>query len=73
MLLGCVFLFISLPGFVMVLFNADRGAGSLVLPLLVMLGGGVIIGAIFLIFGLRVIAFPGSWLYRITHGRLFSR
>jgi hypothetical protein len=72
-LLGCVFLFISLPGFVLMLFNSDRGAGSLVLPLLVLLGGGVIIGVIFLILGLRIIAFPGSWLYRITHGRIFSR
>ena len=71
--LGCVFLFISLPGFLMVMFNADRGSGSLVLPLLIVLGIGVVIGIVFIIFGLRICSFPGSWVYRISRGRIFSR
>jgi hypothetical protein len=71
--IGCVLLLISLPGFVMVLVNADPGSGSLVMPLLVILGSGIIIGTLFVILGLRICSFPGSRLYRITHGRIFSR
>jgi uncharacterized membrane protein len=70
-LFGAIFLFVSLPGFVMVLFNSDRESGTITVPLLVVLGGGVIIGAVFVIFGLRIWSFPGSRLYRITHGRIF--
>jgi len=72
-LFGVIFLFISLPGFVMVLFNSGREAGTIEVPLLFVLGGGIIIGVLFVVFGLRICSFPGSWLYRITHGRIFSR
>ena len=70
---GAIFLFISLPGFLMVLFNSGREAGTIQIPLLFVLGGGMIIGVIFVIFGLRICSAPGSLVYRITHGRIFSR
>ncbi len=72
-LFGVIFLFISLPGFLMVLFNSGRESGTMQVPLLLVLGGGIIIGAFFVIFGLRICSYPGSRLYRITHGRIFSR
>ena len=72
-MIGCIFLLLSLPGFFMVLLNADRGSEAVALPLLILLGGGIIIGILFVILGLRICSFPGSWLYRITHGRIFSR
>ena len=72
-MIGCVFLLLSLPGFFMVLLNADRGSEAIALPLLIILGGGIILGAFFVILGLRICSFPGSWVYRITHGRIFSR
>jgi hypothetical protein len=72
-MIGGLFLFLALPGFLLVLFNSDRGAGVIKVALLVMLGGGVIVGVLFLILGLRICSFPGSRLYRITHGRIFSR
>lgn len=70
---GCIFLFISLPAFVLLLVNSDRNSGGIGIPLLVLLGAGIIIGTIFVIFGLRILSFPGSLLYRITHGRFFTR
>jgi hypothetical protein len=72
-MVGCIFLFISLPGFVLLLVNSDRNSGVIGIPLLVLLGAGIIIGTIFVIFGLRILSFPGSLLYRITHGRFFTR
>jgi hypothetical protein len=72
-LFGAIFLFISLPGFLMVLFNSDRNSGGIKTPLLIVLGGGTIIGVLFVLLGLRLCSFPGSRLYRITHGRIFSR
>jgi hypothetical protein len=72
-LFGSIFMFVSLPGFVMMLVNSDRNAGVIKTALLVVLGGGIIIGALFILLGLRICSFPGSRLYRITHGRIFSR
>ena len=72
-LFGAIFLFVSLPGFLMVLFNSGPKFGGLNVLLLVVLGGGVIIGVLFVILGVRICSFPGSLLYRITHGRIFSR
>ena len=72
-LFGAIFLFISLPGFLMVLLNSDRNSGGINVLLLFVLGGGIIIGLLFVILGLRLCSFPGSHLYRITHGRIFSR
>jgi hypothetical protein len=72
-LFGAIFLFISLPGFLMVLFNSDRNSGGIKMALLIVLGGGTIIGVLFVLLGLRLCSFPGSRLYRITHGRIFSR
>jgi len=72
-MIGCVFLFVSLPGFVLLLVNPDRNSGAIGIPLIVWLGTGVILGMIFIVFGLRICSSPGSLLYRITHGRIFMR
>jgi hypothetical protein len=72
-MIGSLFLLISLPAFVLLLVNPDRNSGAIGTPLLVWFGAGVIIGAIFVIFGLRICSSPGSLLYRITHGRIFTR
>jgi hypothetical protein len=72
-LFGGIFVVISLPGFLMMLVNSDRNSGVIKTALLVVLGGGIIIGALFILLGLRICSFPGSRLYRITHGRIFSR
>jgi hypothetical protein len=73
LLFGGMFLLVSLPAFLMLLFNPDRNSGAIGVPLLVFLGGGILIGVIFIIFGLRICSAPGSRLYRITRGRIFSR
>jgi hypothetical protein len=73
LLFGGMFLLVSLPAFLMLLFNADRDSGDIGVPLLVVLGGGILIGAIFVIIGLRICSPPGSRLYRLTRGRIFSR
>ena len=72
-LVGCVFFFTSLPGFVMLLVNADRGSGAIALPLLVLLGAGSLLGLGFIAYGIRICSYPGSLAYRITHGRIFGR
>ncbi len=72
-IIGCIFLFLSLPAFVLLLVMPDRNAGVIGIPLLVWLGIGIVIGTSFVIFGLRMCSFPGSWVYRITHGRIFTR
>ncbi|HKS88371.1 MAG TPA: hypothetical protein VJR70_02920 [Stellaceae bacterium] len=72
-LIGCIMLFVSLPGFLGVLFYPDRNAGVLAVALLVVLGGGMLLGAGFLVFGIRNTAYPGSLAYRITHARIFFR
>jgi hypothetical protein len=71
--IGCIVLFMSLPAFVLLLVMPDRNSGVIGVPLLVWLGAGIVIGLIFFVYGLRVLAFPGSLLYRITHGRIFGR
>jgi len=53
-LFGVIFLFISLPGFLMVMFNSGRESATIQIPLLIVLGGGIIIGMIFVILGLRI-------------------
>jgi hypothetical protein len=72
-MIGGIFLFLSVPGFVLLLVMPDRNSGVIGTPLLVWLGVGIAIGMIFVIYGLRICSFPGSWLYRITHGRIFTR
>ena len=62
-----------LPPFVLLLVMPDRNSGVIGVPLLVWLGAGVIIGMVFVVFGLRVLSFPGTLLYRITRGRIFTR
>ena len=72
-LIGEIFLVLSLPGFILLWLKPDRNSGVIGVPLLVMLGSGIVIGIAFLFFGLRICSFPGTRLYRITHGRIFSR
>ncbi len=72
-MIGCIFLLLSLPAFVLLLVMPDRNSGAIGIPLLVWLGAGIIIGTVFIVFGLRALSFPGSLLYRITHGRIFTR
>lgn len=71
--IGCSLLFLSLPGFIMLLVDADRGSFGIALPLLVLFGVGNVLGLGFLLFGIRLCSYPGSLTYRITHGRIFSR
>ena len=72
-LIGCVFLFLSLPGFILVLAKPDQNAGILATALAVLLGIGIVLGVGFLILGIRITSYPGSLAYRITHGRIFFR
>ncbi|HVC57173.1 MAG TPA: hypothetical protein VND95_14540 [Stellaceae bacterium] len=71
--IGCVMLLVSVPGFLAVLFFPDRNSGPLALGLLIVLGIGIMLGITFLIFGIRSSSYPGSLAYRITHGRIFFR
>ena len=71
--IGCILLFMSLPAFVLLLVMPDRNSGVIGVPLLVWLGIGIVIGVIFVVYGLRIYSLPGSWVYRITHGRIFTR
>jgi hypothetical protein len=70
-MIGVILLFISLPTFVLLLVNPDRNSGVIGLPLLVWLAIGIIIGASFVIVGIRVCSTPGSLMYRLSHGRIF--
>jgi hypothetical protein len=70
-LIGCVMLLVSLPAFLGVLFFPDRNSGALGTLLLILLGSGTLLGAGFLIFGVRICSFPGSLAYRLSRGRIF--
>ncbi len=72
-MIGCIFVFLSLPAFVLLLVMPDRNSGVIGIPLLVWLGAGIIVGMVFIVYGLRILSFPGSLLYRITRGRIFTR
>jgi len=72
MVIGCLLLFISAPGFLLVWLIPDHNSGVIGVPLMVILGTGIVIGLGFVVFGIRITAMPGSRLYRITHGRIFS-
>jgi hypothetical protein len=72
-MIGCIILFLSLPAFVLLLVMPDRNAGVIRIALLIFMGTGTVIGTIFLVVGLRECSFPGTWVYRITRGRIFTR
>ena len=72
-MMGGIFLFLSVPAFVLLLVMPDRNSGVIGIPLLVWLGFGIIVGTVFVIYGLRICSSPGSWVYRIAHGRIFTR
>jgi len=71
LVIGAVFLFISVPGFVLLLIETGEDFGGLDLPVLAILGAGVILGLVFLINGMQLCSEPGSLLYRLSHGRIF--
>jgi hypothetical protein len=71
LLIGVLFLFISAPGFILLLIETGEDFGGLDLPVLAMLGAGVIMGLAFLVNGLQLCSEPGSLLYQLSHGRLF--
>jgi hypothetical protein len=71
LVIGGVFLLISLPAFMLLLGERGKDFGGLDVPVLVILGSGVILGLAFLINGLQLCSEPGSLLYRLSHGRIF--
>lgn len=71
LIIGGVFLFISVPGFVLLLAETGEDFGGLDVPVLAILGAGVILGLVFLVNGLQLCSEPGSLLYRLSHGRIF--
>jgi len=73
LIIGTVFLFISVPGFVLLLVEYGEDFGGLDRPVLAILGAGVILGLAFLVNGLQLCSEPGSLLYRLSHGRIFFR
>jgi len=68
---GSVLLFVSLPGFVLLLVAPESNWGVIGVPLLVVLGAGVLLGCAFIVWGIRLCASPGSLAYRLAHGRFF--
>jgi energy-converting hydrogenase Eha subunit B len=70
LVIGGLMLFVSLPGFVMLLVYPDQGAGALALLLLFVMGTGNVIGTSLVVLGLRICSSPGSLVYRITHGHV---
>jgi hypothetical protein len=71
LVIGAVFLFISVPGFVSLLLESGEDFGGLDLPVLAILGAGVILGLAFVVNGLQLCSEPGSLLYRLSHGRIY--
>jgi hypothetical protein len=71
LLIGAVFLLISVPGFVLLMVESGEDFGGLDLPILAILGAGVILGLAFLVNGMQLCSEPGSLLYRLSHGRFF--
>jgi hypothetical protein len=71
--IGCVLLCIAIPAFIGLLLYPDRNAGNLATALLIFLGLGILLGAGFVIFGLRICSYPGSLAYRLSRGRIFFR
>ena len=71
LVIGILFLFISVPGFVLLLIETSDDFGGLDMPILAILGAGMIIGLAFLVNGLQLCSEPGSLLYQLSHGRLF--
>ena len=71
--IGSVMLFLSLPAFVGVLLYPDRNSGALATGLLVLFALGIALGAGFVIYGVRICAYPGSLAYRLARGRIFFR
>ena len=70
---GTGLLFLTIPPFVMLMISPDGNSGYIGVPLLVILGGGILFGLGFLILGIQLLARPGSLVYRLAHGRFFGR
>ncbi|HEX3861157.1 MAG TPA: hypothetical protein VHY35_05645 [Stellaceae bacterium] len=70
-IIGGLIMLMTVPPFVMVLWVPDRNSGIIGTPLLVILGIGAVIGAAFIVLGIRLCSYPGSLLYQLSHGRVF--
>ena len=70
---GTIMMLVSVPAFIMLIFFPDTGTDTIRYPLIILMGFGVMLGGFFVILGVRVCSLPGSWPYRITHGRIFTR
>jgi hypothetical protein len=69
---GTLMFLMSFPSFMIVLLYADRNSGVIRIALLVLLGFGSLLGTFFIVAGVRLCAFPGSFAYRVTRGRFFN-
>lgn len=73
LVIAVTLLFVSVPGFLVLLLTSERLWGVIETPLLIILGGGIVIGFCFLVLGVRLCSEPGSLAYRLAHGRIFFR
>lgn len=73
LMIGCVLWFLTVPSFLLLLLSPDRNSGLIGGPLMVILGAGIVLGAGFLVLGVRLLSRPGSLAYRIAHFRFFGR
>jgi len=71
--IGSIILFLSLPTLVLLIFDADRDSDLIGKPMIAILSVAAVVGAGFVVLGVQVCAEPGSLLYRLAHGRVFSR
>ncbi len=72
LVIGVLLLLMTIPPFIMLLWQPDRNSGVIGVPLLIILGIGAMIGVAFTIVGIRQCAYPGWPLYQLSHFR-FSR
>ncbi len=70
--IGFVMLLMSMPSFFLMLFSPERNPGIFAIPLLIILGLGLVVGIGFIVLGVQLCAMPGSLAYRISRGRFFS-
>jgi hypothetical protein len=73
LLTAVVMLALSLPALVLLLLDPNKNWGVLGPPVIVILSCGVLLGLGFLVRGIQLCSTPGSLMYRIAYGRLFSR
>ncbi len=72
-IIGCFLLLISLPSLILLIFIREAKSDTIALPLIFLFVIGNILGFISLIYGIRWCTFPGTFLYRLSRGRIFFR